>query len=683
MDINYQIPRAALLWVLASVVLVIIPQSIRMPAWLSVVALACVGWRMLIFSGRLDYPGKPMRIAVVIFTLMISISQMRNLGVGLESASSLLTLGFVFKLIEMRYKRDIYVVICLSFLMCMVAFLYSQSVIVTVYIALCVLVIIGAMVALNRSTLQSDHRTTWRMALRMGVQAIPLTIILFLVFPRIAPLWAVPVQTSAGQTGVSDEMSPGDLSALGRSNALAFRVQFENGPPPLHEQLYWRGLVLENFDGESWTRRRGRSAYSGAAEYANFQFTWRDRVRLGGEPLTYNVIQEPTQQPWIYGLHLAEPLSRNIYQSRNFEAFNNGLIAKRISYDMQSYMNSQTDILLLDSARRRNVDIPAQGNERSREFAQQLRNSVNSDRDYVYAVLRHFQENPFYYTLNPELLGENRIDDFLFNTRQGFCEHYASTFAFLMRAAGVPTRVVVGYQGAEYNRFEDYMMVYQYNAHAWNEVWLEGEGWVRFDPTGAVSPARINLGFEAALQDDPGFLDESLLAAVGRFNWVNTLRLRLDAIEYEWNRRVVNYDEEVQFELFERLFGEVTQQKAVILLIVLASIVIVGVGFTIIRIEPRRQQDPVVRLYNRLSDELAKHDLARRKGEGPLSYRDRVIASKPELAEAMTELTELYVQISYRQQADERGLERHQYAALQASFRQLRSLLSPLRQRLG
>ncbi|MCG8415272.1 MAG: DUF3488 and transglutaminase-like domain-containing protein [Pseudomonadales bacterium] len=683
MDINYQIPRAALLWILVSVVLVIIPQSIRMPFWLSAVALLCVGWRLLIFSGRLDYPGKAMRVAVVVFTLIISVSQMRNLGVGLESASSLLTLGFVFKLIEMRYKRDIYVVICLSFLMCMVAFLYSQSVLVTIYIAFCVMVIIGAMIALNRSTLQADHRSTWRMAMRIAAQAVPLTIVLFLVFPRIAPLWAVPVQTSAGRTGVSDEMSPGDLSALGRSNELAFRVQFENGPPPLHEDLYWRGLVLENFDGETWTRRRGRSAYSGAAEYANFQFTWRDRVRLGGEPLTYNVIQEPTQQPWIYGLHLAEPLSRNIYQSRNFEAFNNGLIAKRISYDMQSYMSSQTDLILLDSARRRNLDVPQQGNERSREFAQQLRSSVNSDRDYVNAVLSHFQQNPFYYTLNPELLGDNRIDDFLFNTRQGFCEHYASTFGFLMRAAGVPTRVVVGYQGAEYNRFEDYMMVYQYNAHAWNEVWLEGEGWVRFDPTAAVSPTRIRLGVEAALQDDPGFLDESLLAAVGRFNWVNTLRLRLDAIEYEWNRRVVNYDEEVQFELFERLFGEVTQQKAMLLLIALASIVILGVGMTIIRIEPRGQQDPVVRLYNRISDELAKVGLERRKGEGPLSYRDRVVASKPELATVMAELTDLYVQISYRNQAADSGVDRQQFAALQSCFRQLKSVLSPLRQRLS
>lgn len=679
MDINYQIPRAALLWILASVVLVIIPQSIRMPAWLSIVALACVIWRLLIYSGRLSYPGKGTRIAVVVFTLIISISQMRNLGVGLESASSLLTLGFVFKLIEMRYKRDIFVVICLSFVMCMVAFLYSQSVLVTVYLSFCITVIIGAMIALNRSSLNNDNRSTWAMAWRITLQAIPLTIILFMVFPRIAPLWAVPVQTSAGTTGVSDEMSPGDLSSLGQSNELAFRVQFENGPPPLHEDLYWRGLVLENFDGETWTRRRGRSSYSSAAEYANFQFTWRDRVRIDSEPLEYNVIQEPTQQPWLYGLHLADPVSRGIFQSRNFETFNNGLIAKRISYDMRSYLGSQTDILLLDSARRRNLDIPQTGNPRSRVFAEELRASVNSDRDYVYAVLAHFAQNPFYYTLNPALLGDDRVDDFLFNTREGFCEHYASSFAYLMRVVGIPSRVVVGYQGAEYNRFEDYMMVYQYNAHAWNEVWLEGEGWVRFDPTGAVSPARIRLGVEAALQDDPAFFDEGLLAAVGRFSWVNTLRLRLDAIEYEWNRRVVNYDEDVQFELFERLFGEVTQEKALLLLISLALIVIVGVGFAIIRIDGGQKQDPVLRLYLAISNELARIGLERQFGEGPIDYCRRVVATKPELTEVMEELTELYIALNYRNGKEQQPEYGDQVRELQRSLKALRAQLSPLR----
>lgn len=649
-EVDYQIPRAALSWILLAVMLILAPQSLRMPLWISAIALACIGWRWLIFAGKLGYPGRSLRVLIVIITLLISVTQLRSLGAGLDSAASLLSLGFVFKLIEMRYKRDIYVVISLCFVMAMVQFLYSQTALSTLYIALVVLVITAGMIAVNRSSVSVGSTGTLGMALKMSMQALPLTIVLFLLFPRVAPLWAVPVQNPGNGTGVTDEMSPGDIAQLGRSSSLAFRVQFENTVPPLHENLYWRGLVLDDFDGQTWRRTRRGSSYSQAARLNDFQWNWQDRVRLGDDPIRYNIILEPTQQPWLYGLHLAEPESGNLFQSRNFEIFNNGLITKRLSYDLRSFRNSQTDLVLLDSARRRSTELPETGNPRSHQFARELRASADSDLDFVYAVLAHFQQNEFFYTLNPRLLGDNRVDDFLFNTREGFCEHYASSFAFLMRAVGIPSRVVVGYQGAEYNRFEDYMMVYQYNAHAWNEVWLEGQGWVRFDPTAAVSPERIEQGVEAALRDDPAFLEQSLFspARLGALGWINTLRLRLDAIEYEWNRRVVNYDEEVQFELLSEVLGEVTEQKVLTLLIALAAVVVAGIALTIISAIPRRQQDPVNRLYRQVGRELERIGLGRHRSEGPLDYCHRVVAARPELAGAMQELTGLYMDINYR-----------------------------------
>jgi len=678
-EVDFQIPRAALSWILLAVMLVIIPQSLRMPVWISLIALACISWRWLIYAGRLGYPGRSLRVLIVVFTLMVSVTQLRNLGVGLDSAASLLTLGFVFKLIEMRHKRDIYVVISLCFVMAMVQFLYSQSALVTLYISLIVLVITAAMIALNRSALVGSTGGTLRLALKMGLQALPLTIVLFLLFPRVAPLWAVPVQNTGNGTGVTDEMSPGDIAQLGRSSSLAFRAQFEDTVPPLHEDLYWRGLVLDNFDGETWRRTRRGSAYSQAARLNDFQWNWRDRVRLGDDPIRYNIILEPTQQPWLYGLHLAEPESRNLYQSRNFEIFNNGLITKRLSYDLRTFRNSKTDLILLDSARRRSTELPDSGNQQSLAFARDLRDTVASDRDYVYAVLAHFQQNEFYYTLSPELLGENRVDDFLFNTQEGFCEHYASSFAFLMRAVGIPSRVVVGYQGAEYNRFEDYMMVYQYNAHAWNEVWLEGEGWVRFDPTAAVSPERIEQGVEAALRDDPGFLEQSLFSPsrLGALGWINTMRLRLDAIEYEWNRRVVNYDEDVQFEMLSDLLGEVTEQKVLTLLVSLAALVMVGIAFTIISAVPGRNRDPVNRLYRQVTSELDKIGLGRRRGEGPLDYCQRVVEAKPELEESMTGLTRLYLEINYQHAELPEAQRKQLLAALKRSVGQLRLKLLP------
>ncbi len=678
MDITYQIPRSALIWILLAVVMVALPQGLRMPAWISVIVIFCVTWRILIFSGRLNYPGKLMRVAVVLFTVVVSISQMQNIGVGLDSAASLLTLGFVFKLIEMRQKRDIYVVIALCFILSMVSFLYSQSVLSTLYVAACVTVITAAMVSLNRSTQVSDNLGTFRLALKLCMQALPLTIVLFVVFPRIAPLWAVPISSNGNSTGVSDEMSPGDISQLGRSSELAFRVQFENVAPPLHSNLYWRGLVLDDFDGVTWRRTSSSSSssYGRASSLSDFNFNWQDRVNTSGNPIYYNVIIEPTQQPWLYGLHLAEDESNELYQSRNFELFNNGLITQRISYDLRSWRNNQTDLVLLNSSRRRSTGLPVGGNPQSRQYAQQLRASVNSDRDYVYEVLANFQQSEFYYTLNPSLLSGDRIDDFLFNTREGFCEHYASSFAFLMRAVGIPSRVVVGYQGAEYNPYEDYMMVYQYNAHAWNEVWLEGEGWVRFDPTAAVSPERIELGVEAALADDPAFMEDGLFSAMrrGNIDWINAMRLRLDAIEYEWNRRVVNYDEDVQFEVFEQILGEVTEEKVLMLLIGLAGVALVVVGFTVIRFDPPSPQTPINKFYRQvLCKELKKIGLERAPGEGPQAFCQRVSRERPELAQAMGEITDLYVQLNYREKTAEQELIKSELKKMKVLFQQLRT----------
>lgn len=661
MDISWQIPRRGLLFLLATVLLVLAPQSLRMPLWITLVGLLCIGWRLAIHQGWLDYPGRWLRVSVVVFTLLVSISQINRIGIGLDWAAALLALSFVFKLIEMQSKRDVYVVITLSFAMLLVSFLYSQSLVVTLYVAICVLSILTTMVAINRSSPQDNPRGSFGLALRLTAQSLPLMLILFLLFPRIAPLWAVPVPTSADQTGVADEMTPGDISQLGRSAELAFRVGFAAGQSPPHRELYWRGLVLEDFDGTTW-RRRGNSRFSLAAARGNPAADYAGRMELRGEPVDYSVILEPTQQPWLYGLHLVDPQAPSQFRARNFELFNNGPVAQRMTYNLRSYPEARTDVFLLESIRARALALPREGNDASREFALQLRSEQASDRDYANAVLNYFRRQPFFYTLTPPALNGSHIDDFLFNTRQGFCEHYASSFTFLMRAAGIPARVVVGYQGAEYNRFENYLMVYQYNAHAWSEIWLEGEGWVRVDPTGAVSPDRIDLGVEAALQDDPAFLDDARFSMM-RFrgmNLINTLRLRLDAIEYEWNRRVVSYDDEVRFRLLERLLGDVSERRILLLMGTMAAMVVFFIALTVIRFRPQQTLRPVEKLYDTLCRDLARAGLPRRTGEGPRDYCRRVSAERPELAGELEQLTEMYVRLNYAASKDDDWQRRYQ-----------------------
>lgn len=644
MDLKYQIPRLCLLWVLASVVLVVAPHALRLPAWISALTLVCILWRLLIFAGRAPYPGKLVKTLFVFIALPLTLYQFRAEGVGLDTSVCLLILGAVFKLLEMRYKRDIVIVIVLAYVLAMIGFIYSQTIPSSLYALLVVTVITGALISLNRDNARNTFNNNSRLAVRMVLQSIPLMVVLFVFVPRVAPLWTMPIPAPSSTTGVSDEMTPGDISNLGRSVELAFRVSFE-GDAPTHGQLYWRGLVLDYFDGRTW--QRSGSAFQNFNVLSRYQTEFRGVGQ--GQPVSYDVILEPTQRNWIYAMQLADFNSSEIVQDRNYVLHTSKPITQRYRYRMRSYLNYQTDLELTSALRARSLQLPANGNPRSRAMVAQLRTDSSSDRDYATRLLRYFREQPFFYTLNPPVLGEASIDEFMFDTREGFCEHYASSFVYFMRAAGIPARVVVGYQGGEYNPFENYTMVYQYNAHAWAEVWLESEGWVRFDPTAAVAPDRINLGVEAVFADQPGFMEDSGFSMMRFRNteWLNSLRLRMDALDYAWNRWVVSYDEDVQLEFLENLFGDNAQSGLLYALGILTT-VLFGIA-ALFMLNGGRQpvHDPVTRLYLGFCGDLAKVGLGRQRGEGPQDYCERISVARPEFADEMKKLTALYMKLSY------------------------------------
>ncbi len=645
MDLTYQIPRLALLWVLSSVLLVVLPHVPRLPVWITVLAFACIVWRLLIFTGRVGYPARLVKILLVLIVLPLTVLETRAQGVGVDAAITVLLLGVVFKLLEMQYRRDVVIVIVLSYVLIMVGFIYSQTIPASLYSLGSATVITGALISLNRDNARNTFANNSRLAVRIVVQAIPLTVVLFVLVPRVSPLWSMPLPVSQTKTGVTDEMTPGDISSLGRSAELAFRVSFE-GEAPAHRQLYWRGVVLDFFDGRTW-RRAGSS-------FLPFNIIARSsgpsRGIAQGEALAYDVILEPTQQTWLYALQLAEIRAPDIVQDRNYTLQTSKPVSQRMRYQVRSFLEHQTDLALTGTQLGRSLQLPeADNNPLSLAMAQEWRAASPSDRDYVQRVMSHFREEPFYYTLTPPLLGEASIDDFLFNTREGFCGHYAGTFVYLMRAAGIPARVVVGYQGGEYNRFEDYTMVYQYNAHAWAEVWFEGEGWVQFDPTGAVAPERITLGVEAVFADQPGFMEDSGFSMM-RFRdtqWLNTLRLRLDALDYAWNRWVVGYDEDLQLDLMDDLFGENARSGLTIALSVVTGLLFAGVAFFMLRGGGGAARDPATRLYLALTADLAELGIKRRIGEGAGDYCRRVGRERPDLARDMEYITGVYEQLSY------------------------------------
>ena len=650
-DRQAQIPRLTIWWMLGALALVVAPHLLRLPVWISGLIIACVVWRILIFSGRVGFPNKYLKVLIVFLALPLTVVEYRGSGAGLDAAVCLLILGTVFKLLEMRHRRDMLIVVSLCYVLTMVGFIYTQTILAALHALLTFVVITGALVTLQRDNQRGSLKNNSKLAFRLVAQSIPLAIVLFVLVPRVAPLWTMPVPVSSNKTGVTDEMSPGNISSLSRSAELAFRVSFDNNAP-LQDQLYWRGLVLDFFDGRTW-RRSGTS-------FQSYEMIERFQNRLQGakqgEALSYDIILEPTQQTWIYALQLADFTTDDILQDRYYTLHTNKPVTQRFRYKMRSFLNNETDIELASILRARALQLPEQEvNPRSRQLATSMYAQSSGDLDYANRVMRYFREQPFYYTLTPPELGEASIDDFLFNSLQGFCEHYASSFVYLMRAAGVPARVVVGYQGGEINPFEGYTMVYQYNAHAWAEIWLEGQGWIRMDPTGAVAPERISLGVQAVLGDKPGFLENSRFSMLRFRNteWLNTLRLRLDAMDYAWNRWVVSYDEDIQLQFLEAMFGSKAKQALIYALGVSLLLFFIIAAFFLLRGRKRETHDAATRLYLRLAADLAGLGLGRRRGEGPLDFASRVAKTRPEIAADITGITALYVRLTYAEQVQE------------------------------
>ncbi|MDH3719089.1 MAG: DUF3488 and transglutaminase-like domain-containing protein, partial [Planctomycetota bacterium] len=450
-------------------------------------------------------------------------------------------------------------------------------------------------------------------------------------FPRLAsPFWSVPMDTGTGTTGISDSMSPGDISSLSQSDAVAFRVKFDDRIPAPRER-YWRGLVLTMFNGRSWTQD---DAFEGPGVH--------EQISGEGRPIAYQVTLEPTRQRWVFALDMPWTWTLDgAFMGRQQQLARLRPVDQRVAYDVVSYPDYRTTVNLTDYARRWYLRVPMDSNERTRALAVQMRADAGSDTDFVNAVLRKFNQEEYFYTLEPPPLGSNSVDRFLFETRRGFCEHYASAFAVMMRSAGVPARVVVGYQGGEMNPMAGHMIVRQSDAHAWTEVWLNGRGWYRVDPTAAVAPERIDAGRSGAMLD-------GIAAAWGLSAppaWVHQLTLTWDAMNAKWNDWVLGYGPETQ-ERFMQWLGmddpDWRQMMFTLIGIVVALVAIISL-LLMLRYRPP-QRDHAAILYDRF---VRKTGVARAIGETPAAFAGRVRMESPIAAGTINEVTETYLEARY------------------------------------
>lgn len=646
---HQSLPHQTLYWLLAATVSVLLPHAGRMPLWLTALCLICLGYRVLIHQGRLSYPGRLLKGTVVVVILMGVVAQFGRDALSPEATVGLLIAGVSLKLLEMHRRRDVLIIIYLCYFAAVAQFIYSQSIPVALYMLMATTIITSALISSSQTAVQRPART-FRLSTMMLAQSAPLMLVLFLLFPRVSPLWSVPVQSSGGTTGLSETMSPGDIGNLTRSDQVAFRVRFEDRVPP-NEMLYWRALTLDLFDGREWSSPR--ASYTSSRQYlgsrADELQDWYAAIRYRGDPVIYNVIAEPSRQRWLYTLKMPRINRDGLVMLENYQVQSLRPVTQRMSYDVRSYPQSETQDHLSEGVARRALMLPREGNDRSRRWAVARRESAGSDAAYLEAVLTHFREAPFHYSLDPPRLGEDVIDAFLFDTREGFCEHYAGAFTYLMRAAGIPSRVVTGYQGGELNPYDETLIVRQYDAHAWSEVWLAGQGWIRVDPTAAVAPERITLGSGELFGSAQRFSGDGGFSMLQFRNnrLLNALRLRLETIDYAWNRWVLNYDQDTQFALLSALFGRVTRVTAALLIVAGLGTLLVLAALLLLRMPRSRKTIPAVRDYQRLCRHLAALGYPRARGEGPWDYCQRIAGEQPAWAAPLARITSLYVDLVY------------------------------------
>lgn len=593
--------RRDTLFLMGATLLTVIPHAGHLPWWATSGFLLLFLWRLgLVLSGRW-LPRDSVRWVTAIASATAVYAEYGTLF-GRDPGVALLVLFLGLKLMEMRARRDLFIVIFLCFFLLLTTFFHSQSMLTGALTMLAVLALLAAMLTMQFGGKELPVATRFRSVGTLVLQALPVAALLFVLFPRIqGPLWGMPNDAFGAGTGLSESMSPGRISGLTESDSVAFRAQFE-GRAPKPGDLYWRGPAFGHFDGLTW---RPLTRPSAPFPLASIQ----------GDPastLRYTVTMEPNGRHWLFALEA--PVRVGLLPPGGAALMHDMLllsrerITDRLRYSVESQTEHRFGLNETPASLRNWLQLPEGFNPRTLALADLWRGETADDWQKVQRVLGYFSREAFHYTLRPPLLGRDGIDDFLFRTRQGFCEHYAGAFVVLMRAMNVPARVVTGYQGGERNPVDGFWVIRQADAHAWAEVWLDGRGWVRVDPTAAIAPERIERGsrtFRIAQGEGAPLLDIDL---------IDTLKFNLDALGNAWNQWVLSYDRSRQEKLLAGLGLSTRDWRDLVGLLAVGLVVAIGV-VALITLHPRRARDPVVRSFAEFCDRLAASGVIREPHE--------------------------------------------------------------------
>lgn len=626
---------AAKKWLMLMLVIVSAPHMMYVPLWLAVAGCCVVFWVCLsITHDRTGIPswGKGLLVVAVIIGVFVFASASQDLG-GL---SALLIAGAMLKSLELKTLRDGWVLILVACFIVAVGFLFSQSMLAAAYGVVSLIAIFCTLLMMHQVSNKEWFLPPVKKSLLILFQSLPLMLILFLIFPRVAPLWSVQYHNPAAKTGLSDFMEPGNISQLTRSDSVAFRVSFADNQPPPSADRYWRAMTYTDFDGQRWS-------ISSMETESNINSFPKDGL------VEYQVIAEPSGYPWLFALDypLGSPTS-------GVQRFNDGTfkaaspILERMSYQAVSALSTFDNQTPL-SDRFRYLAVPASGNPETRKMVSQWKEQGLSSEEIITVLFQSFNQH-FTYTLSPQKLTNNRIDQFLFSTQEGFCEHFANATAYALRLAGIPTRVVGGYLGGEWNPYEKYLLVRQYEAHAWVEAWLDGKGWIRLDPTAAVSPERVIQPFYQLFAFSPEFMIDSPLAVFQlqqNLAWMKMLSLKYDALNYSWHRWILGYHQE-QGDLLQDWLGRISFLKILLLLFLPVGGVLAIIIWRLLKAQARwvDRMDQEVEAISITLGKLSS-ELQRAAGETVSNYCIRLGGALPDVEQELISWYALYQRIRY------------------------------------
>ncbi len=624
-----------LLWLIATLILVAVPHFSHILLWIPPIFLGLLIWRYQITRRQKPLPS-PKLLFLVALVIFIALS-FRS-GLDRNGFVAFLIVLSAIKLLEMNNQRDALFICFLSYFLIITNFLFSQSIPTALYMGLVMLVATATLISIN------DNRLSTRLRLRLSgvllLQALPVMLILFILFPRVAgPFWKLPVNKHSGVTGLSDSMEMGSVNQLSLSNEIAFRVKFDGEIPPTAKR-YWRGPVLSWTNGRNWKPGFEKGFFNHAVN-----------LHSRSKPYDYTITLEPHYQRWLFALDLPSQAPVNAKISLNYQLLANSPVRERKRYKLRSYTDYRADIIT-QKQHRIALFLPRGKHYRTRALAAKWRQENPQPEAIIQRALQYFNQAPFVYTHTPKLLLNDPVDEFLFETREGFCEHYAAAFTILMRAAGIPARVVTGYLGGTVNPIDGYLVVRQRDAHAWSEVWLANQGWVRVDPTSAVAPERVEQGIESALPTTFNPLGLNLNHNSSLAKLWQQLQNSWDAINNGWNQWVLGYGPKRQAEFLKSLgFKDIDWQGMTILLvIIIATILFSYAAWMFLRPYSSSRYDPAQQLYLRFCKKLAKRGWTRHPSEGPLDFANRVGLDRPDLAHKIQQIVEIYLQIRYRSQ---------------------------------